>query len=87
MDKSTVHEGSVVKQGHILFELDASDQRTQVASSQARVAAARAREATARAQLAAPQLQLQREQKRAASGAVGTATADDLPARAKSLTE
>jgi HlyD family secretion protein len=87
VEKSTAREGSVVKLGDILFELDASDQRTQVASSQARVAAARAREATSRAQLAETELQLQREQKLAASGAVGTATADDLGLRAKSLTE
>ena len=87
VEKSTVHEGSVVKVGEILFELDASDQRTQVASAQARVAAARAREATSRAQLAETELQLQREQRLAASGAVGTATADDLAARAKSLAE
>jgi RND family efflux transporter MFP subunit len=87
VDKATIHEGSAVKQGQVLFELDASDQRTQVASSQARVAAARAREATARAQLAETALQLQREQKLAASGAIGTATADDLAARAKSLEE
>ncbi len=85
VEKSTLHEGSVVKLGDILFELDASDQRTQVASSQARVAAARAREATSRAQLAETELQLQREQRLVASGAVGTATADDLAARAKSL--
>jgi RND family efflux transporter MFP subunit len=87
VEKSTAREGSIVKVGDILFELDASDQRTQVASSQARVAAARAREATSRAQLAETELQLQREQKLAASGAVGTATADDLGLRAKSLTE
>ncbi len=87
VDKANVVEGSVVKRGEVLFELDASDQRTQVASSQARVAAARAREATARAQLGETALQLQREQKLAASGAVGTATADDLAARAKSLEE
>lgn len=87
VEKSTAREGSIVKVGDILFELDASDQRTQVASAQARVAAARAREATSRAQLAETELQLQREQKLAASGAVGTATADDLGLRAKSLTE
>jgi HlyD family secretion protein len=87
VEKSNVREGSVVKQGDVLFVLDASDQRTQVASSQARVAAARAREATSRAQLAETELQLAREQMLAASCAVGTATADDLAARAKSLSE
>jgi RND family efflux transporter MFP subunit len=87
VDKANVVEGSVVKRGDVLFELDPSDQRTQVASSQARVAAARARAATSRAQLAETQLQLQREQKLAATGAVGAATADDLALRVKSLEE
>ncbi len=87
VDTATAREGSVVKRGQVLFELDASDQRTQVASAQARVAAARARAAASRAQLAETTLQLQREKKLAASGAVGTATADDLAAREKSLEE
>jgi len=87
VEKSTVREGSKVKRGDVIFELDPSDQRTQVASSQARVAAARARAATSRAQLAETQLQLLREQKLAATGAVGAATADDLALRAKSLEE
>jgi RND family efflux transporter MFP subunit len=85
VEKSNEREGSVVKEGDVLFTLDASDQRTQIASAQARVAAARAREATSRAQLAETALQLAREQKLAASGAVGTATADDLALRSKSL--
>src|SRR5580658_8982034 len=87
VDKTTFREGSVVTAGQVLFVLDASDQRTQVASAQARVAAARARAATARAQLAEVAQQLDREKRLAASGAVGQATADDLAARAKSLTE
>jgi RND family efflux transporter MFP subunit len=87
VDKVTVHEGSVVKQGQVLFELDANDQRTAVATAQARAAAARARAATARAQLGEVAIQLAREQKLVASGAMGAATADDLAARSKSLTE
>jgi RND family efflux transporter MFP subunit len=87
VDKASVREGSSVKAGDVLFQLDASDQRTQIASAEARVAAARAREATARAQLAETTLQLDRERKLAASGAVGTATADDLGARQNSLGE
>src|ERR1700678_4526557 len=63
VDKVTVREGSVVKQGQLLFDLDANDQRTAVASAQARVAAARARAATARAQLGENAVQLAREQK------------------------
>jgi HlyD family secretion protein len=85
--RSTLREGSSVKQGQVLFELDASDQRTQVASAQARVAAARARAATARAQLAEVTQQLERERRLAASGAIAAATADDLAARATSLNE
>ncbi|MGH7439567.1 MAG: biotin/lipoyl-binding protein, partial [Polyangiaceae bacterium] len=52
VDKSTIKEGSVVKEGQVIFTLDASDQRVQIASAQARVASARARAATARAQQA-----------------------------------
>ena len=87
VDKVTVREGSVVKQGQVLFELDPNDQRTAVATAQARAAAARARAATARAQLSEVAIQLAREQKLVASGAMGAATADDLTARSKSLAE
>ncbi|MGH7269003.1 MAG: efflux RND transporter periplasmic adaptor subunit, partial [Polyangiaceae bacterium] len=87
VDKATAQEGSVVKRGDLLFELDASDQRTQVASARARVAAAKARAATARAQVAEVAEQLAREKRLVQSGAVGSATADDLGAREKSLDE
>lgn len=87
VDKANVREGSQVKAGQILFELDASDQRVAVASAQARVAAARARAATARAQLAEIVQQRDREKRLADTGAVSQATADDLAARAKSLEE
>jgi RND family efflux transporter MFP subunit len=87
VDKATVREGSVVKAGQVLFELDASDQRVLVASAQARVAASRARAATARAQLAEIVLQRDRERRLADTGAIAPATADDLAARAKSLEE
>jgi RND family efflux transporter MFP subunit len=87
VEKSSIREGSVVKAGQILFELDANDQRTAVASAQAKVAAARARAATARAQLAEILQQRDRERRLAESGAVAPATADDLTARAKSLEE
>jgi RND family efflux transporter MFP subunit len=87
VEKTTLREGSKVTEGEVLFLLDASDQRTQVASAQARVAAARARAATARAQLAEVTQQVEREKRLVASGAVAPATADDLAARAKSLDE
>ncbi len=87
VERAFIHEGSGVKAGQIIFELDASDQRVAVASAQARVAAARARAATARAQLAEVVLQRDRERRLADTGAVAAATADDLTARAKSLEE
>ncbi|MGD0526506.1 MAG: efflux RND transporter periplasmic adaptor subunit [Polyangiaceae bacterium] len=87
VDRASIREGSTVKEGQVLFELDASDQRVAVASAQARVAAARARAATARAQLAEIVLQRDREKRLADTGAVSQATADDLSARAKSLEE
>ena len=87
VEKANIREGSKVKAGQILFELDASDQRVLVASAQARVAAARARAATARAQLAEVVIQRDREMRLAATGAIASATADDLAARAKSLEE
>jgi HlyD family secretion protein len=87
VDKATIREGTRVKAGQVVFELDASDQRVLVASAQARVMAARARAATARAQLAEIVLQRDREMRLAASGAIAPATADDLVARAKSLEE
>jgi len=87
VDKANIREGAAVKAGDILFELEASDQRVAVASAQARVAAARARAATARAQLAEIVLQRDRERKLADTGAIATATADDLAARARSLDE
>jgi HlyD family secretion protein len=71
----------------VLFELETSDQRTQVVSAQARAAAARARAATSRAQLAEVMQQLVRERKLVATGAIAAATADDLAARVKSLEE
>jgi RND family efflux transporter MFP subunit len=87
VDKANVREGSQVKAGQVLFELDASDQRVAVASAQARVAAAKARAATARAQLAEIVQQRDREKRLADTGAIAQATADDLAARAKSLEE
>jgi RND family efflux transporter MFP subunit len=87
VETANIREGSRVKAGDIVFELDASDQRVLVASARARVAAARARAATARAQLAEIVLQRDRERRLAETGAVAMATADDLAARAKSLEE
>src|SRR5579883_1675314 len=85
--KVTAREGQRVAAGQVIFELDASDQRVAVASAQARVAAARARAATTRAQLAEIVQQRDRERRLANTGAIASATADDLDARVKSLEE
>ena len=87
VEKVKIAEGDEIKAGQVIFELDPSDQRVLVASAQARVASARAKAATARAQLAEIVLQRDREKKLADTGAIATASADDLAARAKSLEE
>ncbi len=80
-----IREGQEVKTGDILFDLDPSDQKSAVASSQARVLSAQARAQTARANLAEVKQQYEREKRLAASGAVAQATADDLAARVDAL--
>jgi HlyD family secretion protein len=87
VEKATIKEGSAVKEGQVIFTLDASDQRVQIASAQARVASARARAATARAQVAEIAQQVEREKRLAASGSIGQASVDDLVARQNSLDE
>src|SRR5262249_16891011 len=85
--KVHVKQGDKVKAGQVLFDLDASDQKSAIASAQAKVAAARARAQAARATHAEIDQQLGREKRLAASGAVPQATVDDLAARARSLDE
>jgi multidrug efflux pump subunit AcrA (membrane-fusion protein) len=85
--KVSIREGQEVKSGELLFDLDPTDQKSAVASAQARVLAAQARAQTARAQAGETKLQYEREKKLAATGAVGTATVDDLSARSDSQQE
>ncbi len=87
-----LHEGSVVKAGEVLFELDPSDQKNAVAAANARVVAARARAAVsrakaevARANVAETQLQLDRNRRLVERGAATAATVEDLAARLASL--
>lgn len=84
IEKALVREGSVVRRGEPMFELDATDLRAQVASARARAAAAKARAAEARARFAEVVLQRDRQQRLASKGAVAPATAEDLAARARS---
>jgi HlyD family secretion protein len=87
VEKANIREGSHLKAGQIIFELDASDQRVLIATAQARASASRARAAAARAQMAEIVQQRDRERRLAETGAIAPATADDLAARAKSLEE
>jgi RND family efflux transporter MFP subunit len=90
--KVNIREGSVVKAGDVLFELDPSDQKSAVAAAGARVAAARTKAAVARARadvaranLAETRLQYDRNKKLAERGAANAATVDDLGAHVASL--
>lgn len=85
--KALVKEGSQVKAGDILFEIDPVDQRASIASAASRTAAARARTQTARAQLEEARVQLERAEALAKEGISPKAQADDLKARVASLDE
>jgi HlyD family secretion protein len=79
--KMHVREGSVVEQGALLAELDADDQRGNVAAAQARVAAAEAKVASAKASQS--ELVVQEKRQRSLVDAKGAARSvvEDLEAR------
>lgn len=90
--KVNVKEGGQVKAGAVLFELDATDQKSalttaqaKVASAGARAAAAKARAAASRASVAELEVQLERQKKLAAAGAVTANTVEDLELKLKGL--
>lgn len=85
--KANVREGSQVKAGDILFEIDPSDQQASIATAASQTAAARARAQTARANLAEAKVQLARAEALAREGISPKATADDLKARVTALEE
>lgn len=85
--KVNVREGETVKTGQVLFELDATDQRSSLASANARAASAFARVQAAKASASEIEVQWKRQQKLASSGAVASSTVDDLAARLKALNE
>jgi RND family efflux transporter MFP subunit len=85
--KAYVREGSQVKAGDLLFEIDPVDQRATIATAASQTAAARARAQTARAQLSEARVQLDRAEALAKEGISPKATADDLKARVASLEE
>jgi RND family efflux transporter MFP subunit len=83
--KVLVKEGSVVKAGDVLVELEAVGQRSSVSAASSRALAAQARVDTARANYAEIQQQVERNRALVQSGAVGKAALEDLEARAKAL--
>ena len=83
--KVRVKEGSSVKAGDILAELEATGQQSSIAAAGSRALAAQARVDTARANLAETQQLLERERALLERGAIGKATVDDLTARQRSL--
>jgi HlyD family secretion protein len=92
ISKVNIKEGSQVKAGDVLFELDPTDQKTALATSKAKVNAAAARAAAARARanaakMAADEVRalLARQKKLAESGAVAASTVEDLELKLKGL--
>jgi RND family efflux transporter MFP subunit len=82
-----VREGSKVKAGDVLLEIDPTDQQAAIASASSQAAAARARILTAKANLNEIELQAKRAQSLATEGIGPKGAADDLNARAASLKE
>ncbi|WP_394842654.1 efflux RND transporter periplasmic adaptor subunit [Pendulispora brunnea] len=82
-----IKEGSRVKAGDVMFELDAADQKSAIASAQARYEASSARASASHAQMREVQQQLAREKKLVATGAVAPAQSEDLDARVATMRE
>jgi HlyD family secretion protein len=80
-----IKQGDTVKAGDLLFELDAADQKSSVATAVAEVASADARVAAARANLAEIELQHKRQLGMVKQGAATASSAEDLGARVAAL--
>ena len=79
--KVSVGEGALVKQGDLLVELDAADQKSNVAAAQARVLASDAKVLSARASLHELKVQLDRQKVLLTQNAAARSMVDDLEAR------
>jgi RND family efflux transporter MFP subunit len=82
-----VKEGSTVKAGDTLVQLEAAEQRALIASGRAKAAAARARAETARANLVETERQYKREKALLEQEATARSTVEDLESRVSSLSE
>jgi RND family efflux transporter MFP subunit len=83
--KVRIKEGSAVKAGDVLAELEATGQQSSIAAASSRALAAQARIDTARANLAETQQLLERDRALLERGAIGKAGVEDLAARQRSL--
>jgi HlyD family secretion protein len=81
----TVKEGSIVKSGDLLAELEDADQKSQIAWADARAAASRARAEASRANIAELTQQIARETSLVEKGVTGRASLDDMTLRQKAL--
>jgi RND family efflux transporter MFP subunit len=87
VSKSLVREGSQVKEGDVLFEIDPADQRANISTAASQTAAARARAQTARATLNQARVQLERAEALSRDGIGPKGAADDLRAQVAALEE
>jgi RND family efflux transporter MFP subunit len=85
--KIHVRQGSEVKAGDLLIEIDPSDHAASMAAAQSQTFAARARVGAARASLREVEIQASRAQTLAAQGVSPQSNADDLNARALAMLE
>ena len=81
----TVKEGSVVKAGEVLAEIEDADQKSQIAWADARAAAALARAEASRANIAELTQQIAREKELVEKGVSGSANLGDMILRQKAL--
>lgn len=85
--KRLVSQGSKVKAGDLLLEIDPADQKAAIAAAQSRVASALAQAQRTRADLAAIEVQSKREHSLVEAGVSPKGTVEDLDARKASLDE
>jgi RND family efflux transporter MFP subunit len=85
--KRYVSQGSKVKAGDLLLEIDPSDQKAAIAAAQSRVASTAAQAQRARAELAALQVQAKRERALVEAGVSPKGNVEDLEAREASFGE
>lgn len=87
VSKVYVKQGSTVKEGDVLFEIDPIDQNANIATAVSQAQAAKARTEAARASLQEIEIQARRARTLAERGVGTSSAAEDLEARAQALQE